>query len=454
MRILVVDHSGRGHAFADLFSRTSTSARIDYAPGCAAIATPRVTSHPELALADPGAMVEFARRERIDVAFVANTMALANGFVDAFRAGGVPVIGPDREACRLETSKSYTKELCRRYGIPVADFAVFDGAAEAAEHVRRSPHPLVVKGDGLCAGNGSFVCDGADDALAAIDRLMVERAFGAAGDRVVIERRLFGIELSYYALLDGESYLVLPMAIDYPKSDDGNAGITCGGVGAFAPHPLESPDLVERVRAQLLEPIVRCIAAEGLRYTGILYLGCMLVGDQAYLLEINVRMGDPEAEVALPRIETDFAALCEAVLERRLPRAPIATNALTFCDVVLGQGRTRQIGEKGRSKGWYVGWPKGRFGRHYPITGLERVDPATAKVFLGEASVLPGKGLVSDGGRVLHVVGIGETLAEASDNAYRNVGRIHFEGMRYRTDIGRTMPQPGLVAAVEEGAVR
>ena len=438
-KILLVDHSGRGHAFADLFSRTNKDAVVYYAPGCSAIKTDRVVSVPELTLADPVPMAEFAKNHGIDFVFVANTMALAKGFVDVFREHGLPVIGPDRQASQLEASKIFGKRLCAKHGLPVADFAFFDNPDSAKSYVKSVPYQVVVKADGLCGGNGSFVCDTVEDAFRAIDKLMVERFFEEAGDRVVIEKRLFGRELSFFAILDANGYLILPMALDYPKSDDGNTGITCGGVGAISPHPLESESLTRNFENNILIPLAKAIRVEGLNYNGVIYIGSMLVGDKLHILEINVRMGDPEAEVILPRIENDFVSVCQSILSNTLDAQTMKVNDLFFCDIVGTQGKTRQV-SKGRSKGWYVGWPYGRFGKHYKITGVEQVDETECRLFIGEASVLPEKGLASDGGRVIHAVGFADTLEKAVDNAYRNIERIEFSGMRYRTDIGKILP--------------
>jgi phosphoribosylamine--glycine ligase len=439
MKVLLVDRSGRGHAFADLFVRTSPDTVIHYAPGCARAAGPRLVPHPELTLAAPGPMVEHARREGIDLVFVANAQALADGFVDAFRAAGLPVIGPDAAASRLEASKVYSKSLFRKYGIPTPDHEAFEDVEAARDYVRRVPYQVVVKADGLCGGNGAFVCDGVEDALDALDRLMVRRVFGKAGERVVVERRESGPEVSFFALLDGRGHQWLPMARDYPKSDDGGKGVTSGGMGAVCPHPLESPELLAEVEQAILRPLLRCIEGEGLRYNGVIYLGCMLVDGRPVLLEVNARMGDPEAEVVLPRIESDFAGTCAAILEQRIAEHPLRLGDQVFCDVVATQGPTAPSRPGDPPEG-YPGWPFGAFGRHYPITGLEEVDTRRCRVFLGEATVLPGGELVSDGGRVLHVVGFGRDVEEAAANSYDNIRRIHFEGMRYRTDIGGPTP--------------
>jgi phosphoribosylamine--glycine ligase len=439
-QILLVDHSGRGHAFADLFVRTNVDVTVHYAPGCAAITAERIVSVPWLTLADPGPMVAYAREQGVEFVLVANAVALADGFVDAFRAGGLPVIGPDRNAARLESSKIFTKELCAKYGIPVARNESFDDAERAREYVRERAAPVVVKADGLCGGNGSFVCDTVQAALDAIDTLMVERVFDTAGDRVVIEDKLIGQELLFFALVDGLGHLLLPMAVDYPRSDDGNRGVMSGGMGSFSPHPADNPHTRALFETQILRPVLAACEAEALAMTGVIYIGCMLVDGQLYLLEINVRMGEPEAEVVLPRIDTDFVAVCRALLSRRLDAmAPLTVRDTVYCNVVATQGPTRQI-SGGRSKGWYRGWPYGRHGRNYPITGLDRIDERHCQVFLGQASVNPEKGLVTDGGRCLHVVGRGATLDDAVARAYEGIALIDFNGIRYRTDIGRILP--------------
>lgn len=438
--ILLVDHSGRGHAFADLFVRTRPGITVHYAPGCAAIGDEGIVSVPSLTLADPAPMVSYAQDIGADMVFVANASALADGFVDAFRAGGLPVIGPDEAAARLEASKIFTKELCMAHGIPTAEFRWFDKPDQAADFIRVAGAPIVVKADGICGGNGSFVCETVDEALAAVDRIMVSRDFSAAGDRIVIEEKLVGREVLFFALVCGEDYLMMPMAVDYPRSGDGNQGVLSGGMGAFSPHPGETPEEIERFERQILRPLLSALAAEGIYYSGVLYVGCMLVDEQLHLLEINVRMGDPEAEVVLPRISSDFTGVCAAMLAGELGRVqPLTVLDEYFCDVVATQGPTQMLVD-GRPAGWLPGWPFGEHGRHYPITGLDRVDPGGCRVFVGQASTLPGKGLVTDGGRCLHVVGRGDCLQQAADRAYEGIAMIHFEGIRYRTDVGRVMP--------------
>jgi phosphoribosylamine--glycine ligase len=414
---------------------------VYYAPGCVAITDERITSLPHLSLSDPDGMASFAVEREVDLVFVANANALGDGFVDVFRGAGLPVVGPDRAAARLESSKSYTKQLCRRHGVPTAGFAVFDTADEARAYAAERDCPLVVKADGLCGGNGRFICFDAAAARSAIDALMVERVFNAAGDRVVIEDYLDGRECLFFVLVDSNGgYRMLPMAVDYPHSDDGNTGVTCGGMGAFSPHPGESPELVAAFQRQILLPLLQAVRGEGLTFSGVMYVGAMLVDDQFYLLEVNARMGEPEAEVILPRLHSDFYAISVAMLDGGLERLPeLDIDDRVLCNVVATQGPTRQI-SGGRSKGWYKGWPYGRHGKNYPITGVEKIDPLRCKVFLGQVRVDPEKGLVTDGGRCVHVVGEGADLAEAARNAYTGMGFLDFNGIRYRCDIGRLMP--------------
>lgn len=434
--VLLIDHSGRGHAFADLLTRTNPRVQVYYAPGCSAITTERVTTLPDIKLNDPLAMAHFAQQQGVDFALVTNAGALANGIVDELRRLHIPVIGPDKAAARLEYSKTYGKQFCARYGIPTAEFALFEDAQLAIDYVQQVEYQVVVKADGLCDGNGSFVCDTVEDALHAIDRIMVQRDFGDAGERIVIERRLFGVEVLLFALLDGKHALLLPTALDYPKSDDEDQGVICGGMGSLSPHPLEDAQLMQILSQKILLPVVQGIQHEQLRYTGVIYIGCMLVDTQPYVLEINARMGDPEAESILPRIESDFFTLCQAMRTQTLHEHTLHLNTLHFCDIVATQGRTQQI-VNGKNKGWYRGWPYGRYGKHYPITGIDQVNPAECRLFLGQASVLPEKGLVTDGGRPLHVVGYGQSRSAAVKHAYANIQQIHFEGMRYRFDIGQ-----------------
>ncbi|WP_410657544.1 phosphoribosylamine--glycine ligase [Amycolatopsis sp. lyj-112] len=433
--VLIIDYTGRGHAFADLFVRTDPDVTAHLVPGCGAISEDRIISAPWLDMYDPGPVVEYAQQIDADLAMVAHPRPLTEGFIDALRAGGIPTIGPDRSATRLESSKKFTKELCFKYGIPTAGYRYFEDPEAAIEYVRSVDAPHVVKGNESCQGNGVFICETEAEAIDAITRLMVTRDFGPGGDTIIIEEKLVGRELLYFALVGGEHHLMLPMAVDYPLSDDGNHGVMCGGMGAFSPSPDDTPEEIERFERQMMRPLLAAINAEGLDYTGVIYVGCMLVGDQLYLIEINARMGDPEAEVVFPRITTNFTEVCTAILDGKLGlQPPLTITDECFVNVVASQGPTREPGKS------YPGWPYGEYGRNYPITGLDAVDQDRCRVFYGSARTKPDGRLVTDGGKCVNLVGRGATIEDAAVNAYLAIAEVNFQGIRYRNDIAKAMP--------------
>ncbi|GAA4430748.1 phosphoribosylamine--glycine ligase [Actinokineospora soli] len=438
--VVVVDHTGRGHAYADLFVRTNPDVTVHLAPGCTAIDEERVVGVGGVDIYTPGPVVEYALSVGADLALVAHPRPLTEGFVDAFRAAGIPTIGPDRSAARVESSKLFTKRLCDKYGIRTAAYRYFDSPGPALEYVRSAGRPLVVKGNESCQGNGVFVCETADEAVHAVERLMVERAWGPGGDSVIVEEKLVGREVLFFAIVGGEDHLMLPMAVDYQRSDDGNTGVMCGGTGAFSPSPDETPEQVERFETQMLRPLLAAMAAEGLRYTGVIYVGCMLDGDELSLIEINARMGDPEAEVVFPRITTDFVGVCRSVLDGTLgAHPPLAVSDEHFVNVVASQGPLREYRDGVLVKET-PGWPYGEYAKGQPITGIERVDRASCRVFYGAVRADADGRVVTDGGKCLNLVGRGPTLEDAAAAAYRGVAEIGFPGIRYRGDIGKAMP--------------
>jgi phosphoribosylamine---glycine ligase len=438
-RVIVVDHSGRGHAYVKLFQRTSPIPEIYYAPGCAVIKDNRIHNEPEIGLLDHEGLIQLAKRVKSDCAVIANTSAIASGLPDRFREAGIPTIGPSLRGARLEASKVFGKEMAVKYGVPVADHCFFDKYDDAVEYVKRCGYSVVVKADGLAAGLGTTVCNNVEDAQRALHELMVDKKCGPAGDRVVIERRMYGEEYSFSALVDGKNAILLPTSLDYPKPHDGNQGPTCGGVGAISPHPKDFTDLSEMAMTDLVEPTMRCLREEGIHYTGVLYFGAMLVEGKLKLLEYNVRMGDPEAGVVFRRIENRFDDLCLAILEGKLHEMKLEINDLTCCSVVAYQGRTKQISH-GKNKGYFKGWPVGRYGKGYAISGLEDVDTTKCDLLFAQAALHPEKGPVSDGSRVLNFVGVGCSLSDARENAYNELQKVSFEGMSFRTDIGKVMP--------------
>jgi phosphoribosylamine--glycine ligase len=432
MKVLVVDSGGRGHAIAWQFKNDPHVKEVICAPGNTGIALEirceEARKNEEI--------LELAKREKVDLVFIGPERQLSEGIVDLFLKEDIPVVGPTKRSSILEGSKAYTKLLCRETGVPAAEFEVFTDPQRAKDYVKDRNYPVVVKADGLAQGKGSIVCSNNEEAFQAIDRLMVEKVFGEAGQKIVIEKRLYGIEISYFVFTDGKSLVPMPVAQDYKRAYDNDEGSNTGGMGAYSPHRLEGEKLTRLICEKVAMPLIRGFSEkEGILYKGILYLGLMLVEELLYLLEANVRLGDPEAEVILPRLKTPLSDISFQIINGVLSEKKVEWSSDYLCDVVAAQGRTRQM-KNGKSKGWYPGYP-GRYGKSYPISGIGNAQSPDCKIFFAGVSNSEEKGLVTDGGRVLHVVGRGKTLKEARDIAYKGMEHISFEGLRYRTDIGK-----------------
>ncbi len=432
MKVLVVDSGGRGHAIAWQFKNDPEVKEVICTPGNAGIAREirceNARTNEEI--------LELAKGEKVDIIFIGPESPLTNGIVDLFTEEKIPVVGPAKRASVLEGSKAYTKLLCRKIGVPVAEFEIFDNPENAKDYVEYVKYPVVVKADGLAQGKGSIVCSDSKEACQAINQLMVEKVFKEAGQKVVIEKRLYGMEISFFFFTDGEAIAPMPVAQDYKRAYDNDEGLNTGGMGAYSPHRLEGEKLTNLVSEKVAIPLIRGFTEkEGIPYKGILYLGLMLIEETPYLLEVNVRFGDPEAEVILPRLKTPLSDISFQIINGVLSGKRVEWIPDYFCDVVAATGRTRQV-KNGRSKGWYPGYPA-RYGKGYPISGIERIQDPYCKIFFAGVSNSETKGLVTDGGRVLHVVGRGKNLQEARDTVYRGIEKIHFDGIRYRKDIGK-----------------
>jgi phosphoribosylamine--glycine ligase len=432
MKVLVVDSGGRGHAIAWQFMNDPHVSEVICAPGNAGIALEirceNARTNDEI--------LALAKKEKVDLVFVGPEGPLTKGIVDLFTSEAIPIVGPHKRAAILEGSKAYTKLLCRDLGIPVPEFEVFDDPQKAREYVEKVNYPVVVKADGLAQGKGSIVCSGTEEAVNAVNQLMVEKIFEEAGQRVVIEKRLFGQEISFFVFTDGRNIAPMPVAQDYKRAYDNDEGLNTGGMGAFSPHKREGEWLNRLVCGKVAQPLINgFLEKEGIAYRGILYCGLMLVDEIPYLLEVNVRFGDPEAEVILPRLKTPLSEISHQIITGVLSEKKVEWSPEYLCDVVAASGRTRQI-RNGKNKGWYPGYPA-RYGKGFPVSGLDMIRDAKCKIFFAGVNMSEAKGLVTDGGRVLHVVGRGETLQEARNIAYANIGQIHFEGIRFRGDIGK-----------------
>ncbi len=420
MRILVLGGGGREHAIVRSLKRSSASADILCAPGNAGIAREARC----LPIAAEGAeglerLVAAAKEERPHAVVVGPEAPLVLGAADRLEAEGFRVFGPKKSAALLEGSKCFAKEFLARHGIPTARFRIFDEASQAKGYLERASLPVVVKADGLAAGKGVIVARDRAEAVRAAEAMLVERAFGDAGRRVVVEECLFGSEISFFAVLDGEDFVCLETAQDYKPLEDGDRGPNTGGMGSYSPYlSLEDPR-IRTVLEEIVRPTVRGLAKDGIVYKGILYFGLMLTGSGPRVLEFNVRLGDPEAQALLPRLKTDFLELVERTLEGRLRGWSLAWDRRHSVTVVAA------------SSG-YPGRPKTGF----PIAGLDRLSDPDVQVFHSGTRALEDGTLVTSGGRVLAVTALAEDRARARERAYEALSLISFEGMRFRRDIG------------------
>lgn len=420
MRVLVVGSGGREHALAWKIARSPEVSRVLAAPGSDGMAR-EATCFPEVQAEDAAALVALARRERADLVVIGPEAPLAAGVGDRLRAEGLGVFGPSAAAARLEASKVFAKAFMARHDIPTAAHASFVEVAAAAAHVKARGGPCVVKADGLAAGKGVAVCDGPQDALAALSEIMTARRFGTAGERVVIEERLEGEEASYYAITDGERVVALAAAQDHKRALDGDRGENTGGMGAYAPAPVVSPPVEKRVLEEIVRPTLRGLAAEGLPYRGVLFVGLMVDGaGTPKVIEFNVRFGDPETQALMLQMHGDLVPLLAGAANGHLgAQADAAPGGAAVC-VVLASGGYPRAFETGR-----------------PIAGIDEAerDPDVVVFHAGTRRDAAGH-LVTAGGRVLGVTARGESLVAARARAYAACERIRFDGMHLRRDIG------------------
>jgi phosphoribosylamine--glycine ligase len=369
---------------------------------------------------DIPALLAFARECAIDFTVVGPELPLALGIVDRFRQAGLAIFGPCQQAARLESSKAFAKALMAKYGIPTAPCRTFSDPQQAETYIDHHAMPLVLKADGLAAGKGAVVCKTRDDAHQAIDQIMRARVFGDAGGQVVIEEFLQGEEVSFFALTDGTSLVALPACQDYKAVYDADEGPNTGGMGAYSPVAAVDGALSRRIMEEVMEPTVRAMAAEGRRYQGVLYAGLMVVHKRPYVLEFNARFGDPEAQVLMMRLESDLLALLRATADGTLERQMCRWSDHAAVCVVMA------------SRGYPEAYERGK-----PIAGLEQVTRVPGVVIFHAGTARQDGQLVTSGGRVLGVSARAPDLRQALDRAYQSVHHIAWDGVHYRSDIGR-----------------
>ncbi len=419
MKVLVIGGGGREHALAWKLARSPRVEEVLVAPGNAGTALEPRCRNVDVAADDVPGLVALARREQVALTVVGPEAPLVLGVVDAFAEAGLRCFGPRRAAARLEGSKAFTKAFLERHRIPTAAYRKFTRADFDAAWVLGQRAPLVVKADGLAAGKGVVIAASADEAVAAAEA-MFAGSLGAAGETVVVEEFLEGEEASFIVMVDGEHVLPLATSQDHKRIGDGDTGPNTGGMGAYSPAPVVTPAVHERAMREVIWPTVRGLAAEGMPYTGFLYAGLMVAPDGTpNVLEFNCRFGDPETQPIMARLRSDLIELCEAALDGRLDAATVEWDPRAAVGVVLAAGGYPDTPRKGDE-----------------IHGLQAAAELPGKVFHA-GTRLDGHGrVVTSGGRVLCAVGLGESVAAAQAQAYALAGRICWEGLQYRHDIG------------------
>ena len=426
MKLLVIGGGGREHALAWKFAQSQRVSRVFVAPGNAGTGRELgVVNVAHQAIPD---LVEFARRERIALSVVGPEAPLAAGVVDAFRAARLKIFGPTQAAAQLESSKDFAKAFMVRHRIPTAKHRTFGDASEAHAYIDAHGAPVVVKADGLAAGKGVVVAATAAEAHAAVEAMLVEHAIAvqhsAAGARVVIEDFLDGEEASFIVMADGRHVMALASSQDHKRLSDGDRGPNTGGMGAYSPAPVVTPEVHARIMREIVLPAVSGMAAEGIPYTGFLYAGVMIdAAGNPSTLEFNCRLGDPETQPIMMRLKSDLVDLLEHGINGTLDRVDAEWDRRVALGVVLAAAGYPDDPRRGDA-----------------ISGLDNAG-GESKVFHAATSVADGK-VVTSGGRVLCVTALGDTVRHAQRNAYAEVARIHFDGMQYRTDIGHRALAP------------
>jgi phosphoribosylamine--glycine ligase len=416
MKVLVIGGGGREHALAWKLSQSPKVEKVYCAPGNAGISG--IAECVDIKGDDVDALLDFVKYNWIDLTVVGPEAPLTAGVVDTFIKDNRRIFGPDAKGAQLEGSKIFAKDFMQNYGIPTAEYKSFTSYAQAEEYVRLKGAPIVVKADGLAAGKGVIVAETVDEAISALKLIMKDKAFGDAGNRILVEQCLKGEEASFMIVTDGETVVPLATSQDHKQIFDGDKGPNTGGMGAYSPAPILDSALIGVVMETIIYPMMKGLKRERINYRGVIYVGLMICNGKPYVLEYNCRFGDPEAQPILMRLDSDLLELLKATAEGRLKDADVSWKEDTAICVVLASG----------------GYP-GPYGKGTAINGLESFkDSRDVVVFHAGTSFKNGE-VVTSGGRVLGVTALGKDIVSAKESVYKAVEKISFEGMQYRTDI-------------------
>ncbi len=422
MRILLLGSGGREHALAWKINQSVWANPLYIAPGNPGTASCGINV--DLDISDFDAISAFCIKEKIEMIFVGPEEPLVNGLYDHFKANEelkeIHFIGPSKKGAQLEGSKAFAKEFMTRHNIPTARYREFtiENYSEGVDYLRQHPLPIVIKADGLAAGKGVAICQNHVEAIAEFELMIQQSKFGEASKRVVVEEFLSGIELSVFALTDGKNYCLLPEAKDYKRIGEGDKGLNTGGMGAISPVPFANRDFMSKVEKKIIQPTVRGLEKENIEYTGFLFFGLINVNGEPFVIEYNCRMGDPETEVVMPRLESDLIGLCFAATKKELHEMQVRVDERSAATIMAV------------SKGYPLGFNKG-----FEITGLEKDYGKNSIVFQAGTKEEDGK-VITNGGRVICVTSLHKDLGEAVKNSLEILNQIDFDGIYYRRDIG------------------
>jgi phosphoribosylamine---glycine ligase len=418
MKILVIGSGGREHAIIWKIAQSPSVEKIYCAPGNGGISA--LAECVPIKALDIEGIVNFAVEKQLDMVVVAPDDPLVAGMVDPLEAAGIRTFGPRKNAAVLEGSKSFSKELMKKYGIPTAAYAVFESSKEAIEYLSRQEYPVVVKADGLALGKGVIIAANFEEARDAVNSMMEDKVFGSAGDRVVIEEFMTGPEVSVLAFTDGNTVVPMVSSQDHKRALDHDQGLNTGGMGTFSPSRIYTPEMAQYCMESIYKPTVAAMNAEGRKFKGVLYFGLMITKDGPKVLEYNARFGDPETQVVLPRLETDLVEIFNAVIDEKLDQLDIRWGDNAAVCVIMASG----------------GYPQ-KYATGCEISGIAEAE-RDADIVVFHAGTKSEKGkYYTAGGRVLGVTALEKTLDEAIVKAYEGVARITFQGVHYRKDIGR-----------------
>jgi phosphoribosylamine--glycine ligase len=418
MKILVIGGGGREHALVWKLASSPRVKKIYCAPGNAGIA--KMATCVPIKADDIEGLLDLTKKEKIDMTVVGPEAPLTLGIVDVFKRSGMKIFGPTREAAVLEGSKVFAKDFCNRHGIPTAASATFTDIKEARTYLLKQQMPVVIKADGLAAGKGVMICKDMTEASKALEEIMVEKAFGDAGNKVVIEEFLHGEEASFIAISDGKSVLPLATSQDHKRVFDDDKGPNTGGMGAYSPAPVVTAEVYDRVMKKIMVPAVNGMAKDGRAFVGVLYAGLMIRNGEPKVLEFNCRFGDPETQPIMMRLKTDLVDVMEAAVNGTLNKIELEWDSRPAVCIVLA------------AQGYPGSYEKGSL-----IHGLDDADGLTDTAVFHAGTTVTEGGVVTSGGRVLGVTALGGDIASAIKNAYAAAGKISWEGMYYRKDIGK-----------------